>query len=618
MSDLRVKPELSLAFSIYSGPGTYALLLGSGVSRAAGVPTGWEVTLDLVRKLAVAEGENIDDPEAWYRERFGRPPNYSEVVNELAPTRDERRGLLQGYFEPDEQDRDEGRKVPTEAHRAIARLCSTGHVRVVLTTNFDRLMERALEAEGVFPVVIDTPDAVEGAPPLQHSGCTVVKVNGDYLDTRIKNTPEELAEYDPRTITLLERIFNEYGLVVCGWSGTYDTALLDALKRAGRGRYMAYWVSRGEPSEVERSLTSFLGGTSIKSEGADEFFADLLEKVEALETFGGDDPLSAPVAIATAKRYLDDPGRNVRLREFVSSVGREARERLFGEGRFSLDWRPEATDRAAETAGFAAEMKKRILSYEQSCQVAAGVMGAGAYYAKEQQAGAFRELLELVANPPRPAGSTIVSMWGDLQLYPALLLLYTGGVAAAAAENWLFLKALLRGSVSTDIYVTGPLVFKVNTWELEMHYQEMVKAALFDGRHPPEPMAEWLHKNLRGQLGEYLPLDFRYEEAFHKFEALLSLVYVDIAKRADEHALPHSKDWVPLGCFAPLHKRSHGGPSAFSRLRAEYEEQGAQWAPIRSGLLEQPVSANNRTIDTVGYNFEIIDNMIGKMSYPLV
>ena len=52
MSRLRTKPELSLAFPLYSGPGTYALLLGSGVSRAAGVPTGWAVTLDLVRKLA--------------------------------------------------------------------------------------------------------------------------------------------------------------------------------------------------------------------------------------------------------------------------------------------------------------------------------------------------------------------------------------------------------------------------------------------------------------------------------------------------------------------------------------------------------------------------------------
>jgi len=363
MSRLRVKPELSLAFSVHSGPGTYAILMGSGVSRAAGVPTGWEVTLNLVRQLAELQGEATEDPEAWYIERFGQEPNYSEVVNRLAPTQDQRRSLLQGYFEPDEEEREEGKKEPTAAHRAIARLCSKGYVRVIVTTNFDRLLERALEAEGVSPIVIDTPDAAEGAPPLQHSGCTVVKANGDYLDTRIKNTPEELGEYDDRINALLGRIFREYGLVVCGWSGTYDTALIDALKRAGGRRYMAYWVSRGAPSEAERSLTTFIGGMSIEAEGANEFFSDLLDKVEALETFGGNDPLSTPVAVATAKRYLDDLEGYVRLRELVSSVGREAREKLFDEERFPMDWGLPGGTVADQNATLAEEVRRGSKTY---------------------------------------------------------------------------------------------------------------------------------------------------------------------------------------------------------------------------------------------------------------
>jgi hypothetical protein len=81
--------------------------------------------------------------------------------------------------------------------------------------------------------------------------------------------------------------------------------------------------------------------------------------------------------VAIAKRHLDGRERYVRLREFVNSVGREARERLFGEARFALDWRPEATDREGETAGFAAEMRRRVLSYERSCEVALGIMAAG-------------------------------------------------------------------------------------------------------------------------------------------------------------------------------------------------------------------------------------------------
>jgi hypothetical protein len=48
----------------------------------------------------------------------------------------------------------------------------------------------------VTPAVISSADHVLGTRRLAHSACTVIKINGDYLDTRIKNTPEELANYD--------------------------------------------------------------------------------------------------------------------------------------------------------------------------------------------------------------------------------------------------------------------------------------------------------------------------------------------------------------------------------------------------------------------------------------
>jgi hypothetical protein len=41
-------PLTALAFSIYENKGVYCLLLGSGFSRPAEIPTGWEITLDLV------------------------------------------------------------------------------------------------------------------------------------------------------------------------------------------------------------------------------------------------------------------------------------------------------------------------------------------------------------------------------------------------------------------------------------------------------------------------------------------------------------------------------------------------------------------------------------------
>jgi len=39
-----------------AAPGVNAVLIGSGLSTAAGIPTGWQVVEDLIRKLASAEG----------------------------------------------------------------------------------------------------------------------------------------------------------------------------------------------------------------------------------------------------------------------------------------------------------------------------------------------------------------------------------------------------------------------------------------------------------------------------------------------------------------------------------------------------------------------------------
>src|SRR5665213_300999 len=163
IADLRTQ----LAFSVYESKGVYAVLLGSGLSRAASIPTGWEITLDLIRKIGLAQGakEQTDWAE-WYRTQVGTEPNYSSLLEELASTQEERRSILHSYIEPNVEEREEGRKVPTAAHRAIADLVANGFIRVVITTNFDRLLENALRERGVEATIITSVDALSGAEPI--------------------------------------------------------------------------------------------------------------------------------------------------------------------------------------------------------------------------------------------------------------------------------------------------------------------------------------------------------------------------------------------------------------------------------------------------------------------
>lgn len=220
-------PLVMLATGIHAKPGVYAALLGSGVSTGAGIPTGWGVVQELVRRSAAASDPDdpaaadaaAADPEAWWSAHGdGQPLGYSNLLAALAPTPAARQHLLADFFEPGEEDTEAGSKVPSAAHRSISQLVRRGFIRVILTTNFDRLMERALEDAGVPPQVVSSPTAVTGMTPLQHTRVTVIKLHGDYADLQMRNTIDELSAYPAEVDALLDRVLDEYGLVISGWS----------------------------------------------------------------------------------------------------------------------------------------------------------------------------------------------------------------------------------------------------------------------------------------------------------------------------------------------------------------------------------------------------------------
>jgi hypothetical protein len=313
-----IDPITALAFSLFENRSVYALLLGSGLSSAAEIPTGWEITIDLVRRAALAQG--IDDQAdwaAWYSSKFGKDPEYSSLLNILAPTADERRAILHRYIEATPGDIQQNRKVPTKAHRAIARLVKDDIVRVIITTNFDRLLENAIRDSGVEPTVIKSEDDLAGAVPLVHSRCYVVKLHGDYLDTRIRNTESELAGYSPQFNQLLDRIFDEYGVIVSGWSGEWDAALRDAVTRAPNRRYPFFWTGRGEPKPIAKDILRHRAGRFIAVTDADTFWTSLAAKVAVQVDLQRTSPRSIKLLTATAKKYLASPDRRIELDDLI-------------------------------------------------------------------------------------------------------------------------------------------------------------------------------------------------------------------------------------------------------------------------------------------------------------
>jgi hypothetical protein len=318
-------PTAQIAFSMFENKGVYAVLLGSGVSRSAGIPTGWEITMELVKRWGIASGAGEqEDWLAWYVGQTGEQPNYSTLLERLATTQTERRAIIQGFLEPNDEELEDGLKLPTRAHRAIAAMVKAGHVRVIVTTNFDRLMENALRDVGVEPTVVSSEDTLAGAEPLTHASCYILKIHGDYKDARILNTDVELGEYPAAFNTLLDRIIDEFGLIVAGWSGEWDHALRAAFLRAPSRRYPTYWLSRSRLSDRGQELIVQRRATTVTGMDADTFFDGLNLKLETIQQSRLPNPTGIELTLAMAKRFMARPEHRIQLDDLVTSQAHQA------------------------------------------------------------------------------------------------------------------------------------------------------------------------------------------------------------------------------------------------------------------------------------------------------
>jgi hypothetical protein len=547
---LQIDPIVSLAMNVQSNRGLYALLLGSGLSRAAGIPTGEEVVLDLIRKIALLAEEDCEpNPRAWYASKYGTQADYSTLITSLSRTPAERSQLLKPYFEPTAAEISDGRKVPTAAHKAIAQLISKGYVRIIVTTNFDRLVEKAIVEVGIEPTVISSPDAAQGALPLSQSQCVVLKVNGDYMDTRIKNSPAELAEYDPSINRILDQVFDEYGLIICGWSSEYDLALRKAIERCSTRRFSTYWALRGEPAEAVSKLLTLRSAVKTTIRDADSFFGSLVEKVATLEDLSQPHPLSSKMAIATLKRYLLDDRQQITLHDMVLREAENAHAQL-SENDFPLN------DGITPTPELA---KMRFSKYESITETLRGLFAAGAFWGSDKHEHVWLRCFEMFIDAPVRGGFAV---WQQLRLYPALLLLYSAGISSVARRNYrtigtLLTQAKFTPSGRTD---TTSIAFGINIYTVVTD----PNAKYLLGTRSNTALSDHLYRILRELFTEYLPRDAEFQYQFDKFEYLIALVCADGAP------IERRPLWGPISRFATRN------PGIGADVEAEIKKAGEQ------------------------------------------
>lgn len=265
--------------------------------------------------------------------------------------------------------------------------------------------------------------------PLVHARCTVVKLHGDYSGLGQRNTVDELSTYPEAQNTLLDRVFDEYGLIVSGWSAEWDYALVAAMQANPSRRYPWYWGQLGSLTQVAKNLIAAKGANLIDGVTADDLFGGLVRRVDAIESLTLS-PTSTSIAVAQMKRMLPNPLRYLELRDLFENELDRLATVIVDRPQVNPQSTPEEIQAVFD--GLRTGVDTLLHMFFEAVRLDRD----------RQHTDLFVWVIERAMRLWRtPTGSTY-EWWRDSQHYPAALLLNAGFMAALLAEHEDVLVAL--------------------------------------------------------------------------------------------------------------------------------------------------------------------------------
>ena len=317
MSDLITSLANSIALRKQSNVDSYVLFLGAGASISSGCAGMMEI-IDYTLNLRAPK-----DYEGWLRnihEAASINPHYGELAKkEIDASKREkffeiwvaldintRYSLLRKLLWESRQ--------PSDGYLDLANLIKSGYFKIILTTNLDNLLERALRSVGLldpdnFIVLVngkDKPDVIRESLDSSSIPIKIIKLHGS-LESPMSYafTPEEVFEFESSLKPSLTHIINQ-SLIIIGHS-MQDRDINNIFEIDGKE---IHFVSPSRP-EIGSGIDSILKvrrqGCIIEGDEGkfDIFFRDLKLNIEREES-------------------LKDPSSLVRSIEgFLRSIGYE-------------------------------------------------------------------------------------------------------------------------------------------------------------------------------------------------------------------------------------------------------------------------------------------------------
>jgi tetratricopeptide (TPR) repeat protein len=300
--------------------GGVSILTGAGCSLSAGIPLAATLVEEINKRHSHAISRHIKDE--------ARRGDYGACMGAL-PIK-ERKAILEPYLQ--------GARI-NWAHIALAALMRAGHVRRVLTFNFDSVLARACGLLGVYPATYDFGVSPSERPDYLAEPC-IVHLHGQGYGPVMMNTEKETTEHARKIQPLFKDTLEEGPLLVIGYSGEADQ-VFPVLKETYANKESLYWLGYSdEPKPHLRALLDDHSGCCYFG-GADadgvlialarrldcfppQVFADpaahLLSEIEAVAAFPLDKTSEKIDLLENTKVRLAEHGPRLRLTQGTTSA----------------------------------------------------------------------------------------------------------------------------------------------------------------------------------------------------------------------------------------------------------------------------------------------------------
>jgi hypothetical protein len=240
-------------------PQQYAWFLGAGTSAVAGLPTATDVIWDLKRRHYCREESQdispsdvqiiaVRDRVQSFLESHGFPPagnpseytRYFELI--FGADRERQRRYLNAILSEDKVTLSVG-------NRVLAAMMASGLTRVVFTTNFDSVVERAYaEVSGRSISAYHLEGSASAKQALNNEEYPFYcKLHGDFRYDSIKNLSEDLQTQNSELGMAMANAASRFGFIVAGYSGRDESVMTlfrDAISGPNPFPHGLFWTGR--------------------------------------------------------------------------------------------------------------------------------------------------------------------------------------------------------------------------------------------------------------------------------------------------------------------------------------------------------------------------------------